>query len=520
MQSVQVDEKQNIITRIRLIREKYIIPVLQTHSPTLIRYIILNQQIGINDKLLLERNKLYVMKKLKELKMQLNQNLINISASILTAFKLNLYKVSESRELEMVDEESPKHDGFVMAGEESPKHDGFVMAGKESPKHDGFVMAGEKSPNSKADEFDDDILKQSDNQVAELLYIYLKLYLQIEELEKKGFTQHNICLSLKKFYPEINCDEEPRPPGGFWQAFKDISAMFFDRSLLKDGSNWKYKYLKYKKKYLTFKNQKGGAPLEIMPQLCFGTAQNNLENALQKALKIGYRHIDGAENYGNSDYKNIIKRCIKVIPRNELWITWKSDDISLDNINRICTELDCEYIDLFLFHHSCGNEKGYSELKNAQTASKIRYYGVSNCEDLETIKQLKTDHNIFANQIQARPPKGKVKQRKRFNPPNFIEECNKIGVNIMLFSTIGGILMSEDYSLIMKHISNVNKYYIQKYIIRTNNVLMVSSVSLTSTLLQKNFEDINNILCENQLLTGEQMIEIEYFLTLTILHNM
>ena len=41
---------------------------------------------------------------------------------------------------------------------------------------------------------------------------------------------------------------------------------------------------------------RGGA-LESMPQLCFGTAQYNVEKMLEQALRIGYRHIDGADAY-------------------------------------------------------------------------------------------------------------------------------------------------------------------------------------------------------------------------------
>ena len=41
---------------------------------------------------------------------------------------------------------------------------------------------------------------------------------------------------------------------------------------------------------------RGGA-LESMPQLCFGTAQANLKKMLELALRIGYRHIDGADAY-------------------------------------------------------------------------------------------------------------------------------------------------------------------------------------------------------------------------------
>ena len=50
-----------------------------------------------------------------------------------------------------------------------------------------------------------------------------------------------------------------------------------------------------------------GGELESMPQLCFGTAQANLEKMLELALRIGYRHIDGADAYSG--------RVIKLIER-------------------------------------------------------------------------------------------------------------------------------------------------------------------------------------------------------------
>ena len=305
-------------------------------------------------------------------------------------------------------------------------------------------------------------------------------------------------------------------------------------SSLNQNSNkdlvWQYKYLKYKKKYISIKNQKGGAPLSSMPQLCFGTAQRNLNNNLIQALKIGYRHIDGAQMYGDIEYKNIIRECIKIIPREQLWITWKCTSPTLQYIESICKELDCQYIDLFLFHHSCGTEEGYCVLKEAQELCLIRYYGVSNCEDLSEIRRLKSKYNIFANQIQARPPKGKIMSRKPFNPPNFIEECNKIGVNIMLFSSISGVTQSSDFQKILSDehhelhpkiysiIDKINKYYIQNYIKEKSNVLIVSSTSyIISDSLSKNFF---NYLDKNILLQSEEMCDVEQTLEKIELHYM
>jgi uncharacterized membrane protein len=98
---------------------------------------------------------------------------------------------------------------------------------------------------------------------------------------------------------------------------------------------------------------------------------------------------------------------------------------------------------------------------------------------------LKERFNIYANQIQARPPGGKVNKRMLLNE-NFVNECNEIGVKIMLFGTMSGIssglqgeLLDINIHLLeyfLENIKLINRYYKQKYItIENGNVLMVSS---------------------------------------------
>ena len=252
------------------------------------------------------------------------------------------------------------------------------------------------------------------------------------------------------------------------------------------------------------RKQTGGAPLKSMPQICFGTVQANLNKTLPAAIKMGYRHIDGAEAYGPVA-KSIISKELKKIPRKDMWITWKDNGITMEKIRRIIDKLDCSYIDLFLIHHSCGSPADFTELKKAQAAGLIRFYGVSNCEDIEVIKKLKKEHNIYANQIQARPPGGRVAEREPM-PADFIEQCNAIGVNIMLFGTISGISNSDNFGPIIDDITNVNKYYIQKYISRMN-VLMVASISGSS--LQQNLDDVTFATYGAKLLSDDTIRRIE-----------
>jgi hypothetical protein len=152
-------------------------------------------------------------------------------------------------------------------------------------------------------------------------------------------------------------------------------------------------------------------------------------------------------------------------------------NITEEEIQRVIDLLECEYLDLFLIHHSCGSDHDFEVLKLCQSKGLITYYGVSNYEDITKIRELKEKHDIYANQIQARPPKGKIDGRRDLNPENFIDVCNSLLVKIMLFASISSIINSDEYINFYDHFDKVNKYYIDKYIRDKENVLIVSSLS-------------------------------------------
>ncbi len=271
-----------------------------------------------------------------------------------------------------------------------------------------------------------------------------------------------------------------------------------------------------------------GPPLAEMPQLCFGTYQRGgtLDNTLRKALNLGYRHIDCAEKYADQhmrygiDYKKLIRKVLldfqPIMKRNELWITWKDNHITVQKIRDTIERTGCKYFDLYLVHHSCGSPKDFAALQEAQRLGLIRYYGVSNCEDLDRVRELKERYDIYANQIRARPPGGKVIYSNHMDP-NFIEESNKLGIKIMLFGTITSIenmryyykITNNQFSYFKKIKDKINKYYMQKFLLPFN-VLIVSSSS--GETLAPNLNDFQTIMSGKPLLSEREMKTIEDFL--------
>ena len=275
------------------------------------------------------------------------------------------------------------------------------------------------------------------------------------------------------------------------------------------------KYLKYKKKYLLLK---GGNLIE-MPQLCFGSAQYELSkysgiNTFKIALEdLHINHIDGAENYGNKDYKNALKTEINKIPRDKLWITWKADNITVKKIIKIINELSCSYIDTFLIHNGYKSDDDFEELDKAKTQNLIRNYGISNCYDIETLQILKEKYDIKTIQIQARPPNGQIAGQKLL-PDNFIEICNSMDINVMLYGTISGVMNSDNFWNV-DILENINPYYLQKYCLGKKNVLMISSVYGNS--ICKNLQRFQQMIKGHNLLSIEKMEETENILQNIIL---
>lgn len=145
-----------------------------------------------------------------------------------------------------------------------------------------------------------------------------------------------------------------------------------------------------------------------IPKLGLGTwmiPDEQTDEAVRKAVELGYRHIDTAQAYGNeAGVSRGVKSC--GIPREELFVTskvaaeHKSYETAARSIDETLEKTGLDYLDMMIIHApqpwaEFRGEKRYFEenreawraLEDAYKAGKLRAIGVSNflVDDLESL---------------------------------------------------------------------------------------------------------------------------------------
>jgi 2,5-diketo-D-gluconate reductase B len=158
---------------------------------------------------------------------------------------------------------------------------------------------------------------------------------------------------------------------------------------------------------------------EAVPSLGLGTYRLTGEEctkAVERALALGYRHIDTAQMYGNEAEVGRGIRNSRV-DREEVFLVtkvWPSDfshDRVIGTTRESLRKLRTNYIDLLLMHwpsQSVPLDETLGAMRELQEEGSIRHIGVSNFSP-SMVKEATLYAGIFCNQVEYHPYKGQDK---------------------------------------------------------------------------------------------------------------
>lgn len=187
-----------------------------------------------------------------------------------------------------------------------------------------------------------------------------------------------------------------------------------------------------------------------IPVLVLGTwfiDDDKVEEAVKSAVKLGYRHIDTAQAYGNEQgVGKGIRSCD--VPREQIFVTskvaaeYKTYEEAAASIDRSLAKMGLDYIDMMIIHspqpwdkvnHSEdryveGNRAAWRALEDAYKAGKLRAIGVSNFlqEDIE---------NLW-DTAEIKPMVNQVLCHISNSPLELIDYCQKKGMVMEAYSPV------------------------------------------------------------------------------------
>lgn len=187
-----------------------------------------------------------------------------------------------------------------------------------------------------------------------------------------------------------------------------------------------------------------------MPMVGFGTyliQQEDAQSLVRQAIRLGYRHVDTAEAYGNENGVGVgIKTALEEVglPREEIFVTtklwpgneaWgetpKTYDSTIESLQASLAKLQLDYVDLYLIHAPFPQTKRLEQWKalvELQRQGKVRAIGVSNFNEAH-IEEIKAAGLPLpdANQIELHPWSQK---------PDLVSYLAKHNISIIAYSSL------------------------------------------------------------------------------------
>jgi 2,5-diketo-D-gluconate reductase A len=231
-----------------------------------------------------------------------------------------------------------------------------------------------------------------------------------------------------------------------------------------------------------------------IPQLGFGVFQidpRETAEAVREALRIGYRHIDTAEMYGNEREVGEAIRDVG-LDRSEVYVTSKLNngfhrpDDARAAFNRTLTELEFDYVDLFLIHWPLPTlfEGDYvstwKTLEEFKQDGRARSIGLSNFQ-VEHLERLaaETDTVPAVNQIELHPYLENEEVR-RYN------EAHGIATEAWSPIAQGEVLDDPVITAIAERVGRTPAQVVLRWHIQRGNIVFPKSV--TPERIRENFQ--------------------------------
>jgi len=196
-----------------------------------------------------------------------------------------------------------------------------------------------------------------------------------------------------------------------------------------------------------------------IPKLGLGTwfiSDDDVVQAVNDAVEIGYRHIDTAQAYQNE--KGVgegVRTC--GVKRDELFVTTKlaaeikSHDEAVASIDRSLKTLGLDYIDMMIIHspkpwmefhksepYFAGNREAWRALEEAYTAGKLRAVGVSNFQ--------KADLDNILGSCRVTPMVNQILAHISNTPGELIDYCREKDILVEAYSPMahGELMKNRD----------------------------------------------------------------------------
>ncbi len=195
-----------------------------------------------------------------------------------------------------------------------------------------------------------------------------------------------------------------------------------------------------------------------IPQLGLGTwfiDDDKVADAVKEAVKLGYRHFDTAQAYGNErGVGEGIRTC--GVPREQLFVTskvaaeQKTYEEAAAGIDETLKKMGLDYLDMMIIHspqpwvevnqsddrYVEGNRAAWKALEDAYKAGKLKAIGVSNFQigDIESLLET----------ARIKPMVNQVLLHISNTPLELVEYCQKNDIAIEAYSPIAhGVILDQ-----------------------------------------------------------------------------